>query len=242
MVGVHEVVPTGASCAHGAISLCGVFGCCDCSDVFECYSLSCSRLYMSVGVDVEPLKAMKEAIRMASRVATQDQLSEVERQQGLWGTASARDAQDPMELLEEKLASGKRAARFEPPLTGLVADVEAAKYPYGTPYDVDASEFDLVAKLEVKPAPVTPAPVPVKAVAAPKQARQSPKTSSASSKASPVSSRGGGVIADVMLDAIRRRDLPGDVRAEAVRLLSQGLALGDEELMQEALTVLITGQ
>ncbi len=166
---------------------------------------------------------------------------------------SEEQSEDPLELLERRVASGKRAASFAPPLTGLVADIEAAAHlrdHAATTID-DAECFDVLERLSPRPkAPVEP----VKSVMlTPKKAAPRGAQGATPSTARPVSPpvtrpeqttqrpSGGGVIASVLIDAIATRPLPGAARAEAARLLSEGIALGDEALMREALATLITG-
>lgn len=145
---------------------------------------------------------------------------------------------DPLKRLEGRVASGIRTARFAPPLTGIVADIEAAVHIRDHALGVDDGliAYDLVARL-LPPEP-EPAPAPRSVMLTPAPPKKKPAPTPVSA---PHASAGVGVIASVLIDAISTRDLPGAARAEAARLLSEGIALGDEALMREALATLITG-
>ena len=148
---------------------------------------------------------------------------------------------DPLARLEHQIARGVDAARSAPPLTGLLADLHAASHLHDHAELPEASSgYDLFEALRstdaLKPKPALKTSPP------PPQPPQPPPPPAASpERSAPARGAGGGVLAEVLLEALATRDLPGASRAEAARLLSQGIALKDDALLREALATLITG-
>lgn len=166
--------------------------------------------------------------------------------------AGEAQSRDPGEVMARRLASGRRLMTARPPLLGVMAAIEEARrFDVNDPIERDAlwrgeAVPDLVAWASPAPAvtPKPPAPAPPKqSVPAAKAARAAAPAPSASPRpAAPRAASGGsGLIADALLDAIAQRALGGAARAEAARLLAEGLALEDQALMREALAVLVTG-
>lgn len=189
----------------------------------------------------EALDEMERAVRLASdgegwRVAN---FATHEGEPGMWRARG----EDPLEALLARVERGKRAAQFAPPLMGIVSDLDAATELYGHPHLLDDEEelYDVFDVLSPAPSRSMES---VREVASPPATKNmvAPPSPPTPPLSPPKKGSSGGMIADVMLDAIATRALPGEARAEAARLLSQGLVLGDEVLMQEALAVLLTGQ
>ena len=196
-----------------------------------------------------PLEQLERAVRLASN---QDGWEEARfathaDEPGTW---RARTEDDPLKELLARVELGKRAAHFAPPLTGIVSDLDVASELYGHPQEGDffARGYDVLERLSKDGAEeVAPVSDSLSVSKASENVSGGPPMSSvvdaprrAEEKA--VGKTSGGVVADALLEALATRALAGEARAEAARLLAQGLVLHDEELMQEALAILLTGQ
>ena len=214
------------------------------------------------GAQGTPLEELEEAVHLASHGGawSEARMAATPGAQAAW-RAARFERGDPLQELMARVEQGKRAARFAPPLLGIVSDLDMSSELYGHPELLEveqpaATPYNLLDVLAAEDASVEDvskvlkdkgnlkgsggATSPQSAPSAP----PSPRDIQAVGGAEDDRRRGrsGGMIADVMLDAIATRPLAGEARAEAASLLSQGLVLGDEELMREALAILLTGQ